>query len=186
MNQNVFGVILFSLIVGTAVFVSVYFVPLPVPPAVVEKTFNTITVDKKYSCSKQSRRTVYQPPQYGLANVKVIQAVFNQETKQLNTEFRIKRLSNETEGVRIALHFFVKNGKNTTYQATETITLRPDFANTGTADHAVVSSFKWLNDMQPQDNLYVIAESTVSFNQSKSLEPVFEAAKAQSVTVMNK
>lgn len=185
MNQNVFGVILFSFIVGTAIFISEYFVTLPTPPAVFERQ---VTVNNKYSCSHQ-KRTSYGNPVTpttpdGMANVKVTQAVLNQLTNQLNTDFQIKRESPQTEAVGIALHFFVKNGRTTEYLATESITIKPNFDEKGKAAHDVISPFQWLDDLNQRDNLYVIAEPTPNFRNSKSPEPIFDGTKAIPVLLM--
>jgi len=181
MNQNVFGVILFSFIVGLTVLVSAFFVPLPTPPAVYERP---VTVKNTYSCSRQTRAAVHQSAPAGISSVKVTQAVLNQLTNQLNTEFLVKRENQQTEDVRVALHFFVKNGRTTQYLATETINVKPEFDENGKANHDVLSSFKWLDDLEQRDNLYVIAESQLNYNRNKNVEPVFNAANATSVLLM--
>ena len=182
MNQNVFGMILFSFIVVTAVFVSEFFVKLPTPPAVFERQ---VTVSHKYSCGKRIvQANPAAPIPTSLANVKVVQAVLNQQTNQLATDFSIKKIDPQTEPVGIALHFFGKNGRVTQYLATESITVKPDFDHKGRATHDIISSFKWLDDLPQRDNLYVIAEPTLNFRNSKSLEPAFDGTKAIPVLLM--
>jgi hypothetical protein len=178
MNQNVFGMILFTFIVGTAIFVSEFFVKLPTPPAVFERP---ATVNK-YSCSHQ-RRTVYvsETTPVGNASIKVTQAVLNQQTNQLTTDFSIKRETPNTSAVGIALHFFVKNGVTTKYWATETITVTPDFDENGKAIDDVSKSFKWIGDLNLGDNLYVMAEPSLNFNRSRSIKPTFDATNATPV-----
>lgn len=181
MNQNVFGAILFSVIVGMAIFVSEYFVVLPTPPSVYE---SPITVNKKYSCSHQGRTVINQTSPTGVASVKVVQAVLNQRTNQLNTDFAIKLDNPQTQAVSVSLHFFVKDGAKTIYLATETMIVQPDFDFEGKANHEVISSFQWLDDLQKRDNLYVIAEPSISFNNSRTLEPKFDANLATPILLM--
>jgi hypothetical protein len=181
MNQNVFGVILFSFIVGTAIFASEFFVTLPTLPAVYERP--ATTAKNHYSCSRQSR-VVYRDAPAELASVKVTQAYLNQRTNQLNTDFLIKRENPNTQSVGISLHLFVKNGRTTQYLATETINVKPDFDADGKANHDVLSSFQWLDDLENRDNLYVIAESSVNFRQSKTPEPKFDSTNATPVLLM--
>jgi hypothetical protein len=182
MNQNVFGVILFSLIVGTAIFVSEYFVPLPTLLPVYERP---VSSDNKYTCSQRKRQVTYQTSQIAKPTVKVSQIFFNQRTNQLNTDFLIKAESPKTENVGIALHFFTKDGRKTKYLATETILVKPNFDESGLANYDFISSFKWLNDLNRHDNLYVIAEPSVDFRSSKTLEPNFDSSKATSVLILN-
>lgn len=187
MNQNVFGVILFSLIVGTAIFVSEYFVTLPTPLPVYEKPI-TVKQDD-YSCSKQSRKAITQ-----LTAIKVDQAVLDQTTNNLHISFHIKRHISmtkdtlakipESETSKISLHFFDKSGSKTKYLGTEEMTITPHFGYGDQSNFAKYASFKWLDDLQKHDNLYVIAESSVKFNKSASLEPDFDEAKATSVLLM--
>lgn len=180
MNQNVFGAILFGLIVGASIFVSEFLVTLPTLPAVYERP--ATTAKNHYSCSRQSRVVYQNAPE--LASVKVTQAYLNQRTNQLNTDFLIKRENPQTDYVGISLHFFVKNGRTTQYLATETINVKPDFDADGKANHDVLSSFQWLDDLENRDNLYVIAESSVNFRQSKNPEPKFDGTNATPVLLM--
>ncbi len=181
MNQNVFGVILFSFIVGLSVLVSAYLVPLPTPPPVYERP---VTVKNTHSCASQSRTVINQTTPAGLATVKITQAVLNQRTNQLNTEFSVKRENQPTKEVGVALHFFVKNGRTTQYLATETIIVRPDFEADDAANHDILSSFQWLDDLNRRDNLYVMPELSQNFRLNKSLEPKFESAHATPVLLM--
>ncbi len=174
MNQNIFGVILFSVIVGTAILISEMFVTLPTPAAVYERP----TYESRTTCH---RRVVNQTTPVGVASIKVVQAVLNQQTNQLDTDFLIKKENPQTEAVGIALHFFVKDGGTTRYLATETITGVPEYNHDGTAKYSVISSFKWLNDLKSRDNLYVLAESSIPFQRSKLLTPNFDEANASPV-----
>lgn len=178
MNQNVVGVILFSVIVGVAIFVSELFYVAPMPPTVYAKP---VTVENKYSCSHHSRTVINQTIPVGVADIKVVQAVLNPQANEFNAEFLIKKENPRTEAVGIALHFFVKNGRTTQYLATETMTVVPDFDSRGNATDDVTASFKWLNNFEQRNNLYVIAEPSSNYNKSKDLEPIFDETKATSV-----
>ncbi len=177
MNQNVFGVILFSFIVGTAIFVSEFFVTLPTPPPVYERP----VYESRTSCRKNM---VTQTVPAEIASIKVRQAVLNAETGKLYTDFLVKRESPQTQTVGVALHFFVKDGRGTRYLATETVALSPEFNYDEKANNSVVSSYQWLDDLQRRDNLYVVAESSIPFQKSKNLEPKFDEANAVPVLLM--
>lgn len=178
MNQNVFGVILFSFIVGTAMFVSAFFAPVTEQPlVVVEKP----TVSSKPTSCFTKKKFVDETTPVGVANIKVVQAVLNQNTSQLDTDFFIERGNFRTNAIGIALHFFSKDGGKTRYLATQTVTVTPDFDYDNKANQAVTSSYQWLDDLKRRDNLYVIAELSSSFNNNRNPEPRFDETKATAV-----
>jgi hypothetical protein len=175
MNQNIFGAFLFSIIIGSAVLVSLYLTPLPKPLPVYEAPVYAQT-GKTLTCNK-SRVEKHSPP-VGSVVVKIRQAVLNQTTHKLTTEYLVKRDHPQTEAVRISLHFFAKDGRSTQYLASESITLEPVFDQNGMATENILSSFKWLDDLKQTDNLYVTIDLSANFNRSKNLEPVFNPAAA--------
>lgn len=177
MNQNVFGVILFSFIVGIAIFISEFFIALPTPPAVYERP----VYESRTSCRK---KVDTQAIPAEISSIKVWQAVLNAETGKLYTDFSVKKGNFRDESIGVALHFFVKDGRGTRYLATETVALSPEFNYDGKADHSVLSSYQWLDDLQRRDNLYVVAESSIPFQKSKNLEPKFDEANAVPVLLM--
>ena len=174
MNQNVFGVILFSLIVGTAIFVSEYFAPIPPPPSVYKYP---VTVTEKYSCSHRSRETFIQNDSSNF-EVKIQQAVLNPRSNLFSANFLLKRENSEAEVNRVSIHFFVKDNAKTEYLATETMPLRANFTDQNTAIVVLRAPYKWLNTLKGEENVYVIAEPAANFNNSKSPEPKFDETKA--------
>jgi hypothetical protein len=175
MNQNIFGAFLFSIIVGSAVLANFYLTPLPKPLPVYEAPLYVQT-GKTLTCNKSRVDKPSRPA--GSVMIKIRQAVLNQTTHKLTTEYLIKRDHPQTQAIRLSLHFFAKDGRSTQYLASESITLEPVFDRTGTATENIVSSFKWLDDLKQIDNLYVTIDLSANFNRSKNLEPVFNPAAA--------
>lgn len=179
MNQNVFGIILFSLIVGTAIFASEYFVTLPTPLPVYEKPF-TVT-NSGNSCGKR----VYQAAKYGKTDLKIKQAVFNLRTKQLDTSLEIQRFDSETQNTGVTFHFYVKDGITTRYLASDTVHLKPNFDQNNKAIQEITSSYFWLDNLKSHKNLYVIAEpSQNSFKTDAESIPRFNESGASSVLLI--
>lgn len=176
MKQNVFGVVLFSIIIGTAIIVSEFFVTLPTPPAVYEKPI----YEGKTSC----RKVVYNSPSTQVAKVQVNQAILNSKTKQLNTSLTVERSDFSTETVGLTYHFFVKDGKTTRFLASETVGIKPDFNTGNKVNHEVLSSYSWLDNLDSQSNLYLLAESGNPFSPELKSIPRFDEFNATPILLM--
>ena len=178
MKQNIFGVILFSIIVGTAIYVSQPFKTLSSPSAVTEKP---VIVESRSRCGK----TVYRPPVVSsLAKIKITQAFLNQNTNQLNTELEIQRKTNSVEYVGVSYYFFVKDGKATRFLANETIAVKPDFNGKNKVNQEIISSYSWLDGLDSKDNLYVIIEPNDDGFRPNSSIPRFEENNATPILLL--
>lgn len=180
MNKNSFGVLLFGLIVGASVLISEFFVTLPMPLPVYEGPSG---FDDKYSCTHQNREDFAKRGTATEFSINVSRGFYDQKKSELGLEFTIKSQNPEDRILSIAVHFFTVNGRTTEYLATETILVEPEFDNKGLADQEISSSFKWLNDLERHDDLYIIVEPGNRFRMSKNREPAFELSKATPVLV---
>lgn len=165
MKQHIFGFILFTLIVGTAGLISAFFTELPNRDAI--KVFEVPkTVEYKSSCWKHVKSS---PEKTEGISARVVQAALNQKTKELETNLFIEREESSVKNVIVSLHFFTKDAKGTRYLATHIAFLEPFFNRDNIATESITSSYKWLNDLDPNENLYVTAEtksSTPKFSES--------------------
>ncbi len=107
-----------------------------------------------------------------VSELTVRQAVFNLKTKQLNWEIAAPPVKS-----KIALHFFVKDGKGTRYVNSVLVPTKGGSVN-GIIN--ATNSYEWLNRFASYENLYVLAEFTSS-DEFKKRQPKFDAEKATSV-----
>ena len=176
MKQNIFGVILFSIIVGTAVYVSQSTVILPKLPAVEERPI----YESRTSC----RKVVVQAPANNLAKIKVTQAVLNPRTNQLNTSILLEKINSSNGHIGVTYHFFTKEGTATRYLASETVGIQPSFNSENRATHEIMSSYDWLDNFDAKNNLYLIPSTdNDGFSKSKSI-PRFDELNAVPVLLM--
>jgi len=176
MNKHIFGFILFSLIVGTSVFIyGFFFSPLAtIQPVYVFEN----QPEKRKSCRKQT----YSRVERGEVNTKVVQAVFNSNTNQLDIELFLERKNNSTDDVTIWLEFFVKEGAKTRYLVTEKVELTPDFNLDDKATHSITLSDKWLDNLKSRENLYVVPQ----IGDAKSgFKLGFDEARATSIITLS-
>ncbi|HSK74069.1 MAG TPA: hypothetical protein VK892_20385 [Pyrinomonadaceae bacterium] len=168
MKQHIFGFILFALIVGTAGLISAFFTELPSRDAI--KVFEVPkTVEYKSSCWKQVKSSAEN------SSARVVQATFNQKTKQLETDLLIERETSSVEKLYVSLHFFTKDAGGTRYLATEKLWLEPFFNRNNTASQSITSSYKWRDELGSYENLYVVAgtkNSIPRFNESNAVAVV--------------
>jgi len=173
MKQNVFGVILFSIIVGTAVIVGEFFVVLPTPPAIEEKP---LVFESKSRCGKTSRN--------GFGKIKLTQAVLNPQTNQLFTSLLVERPHSSADYMGLTYHFYTKVGAETRYLASETVAIRPDFNSNEKVAHEITSSYEWLDSLATKNNIYVMATPGGNgFAKSQSI-PRFDELNATPVLLM--
>lgn len=175
MKQNIFGAILFSVIVGTAVYISASLVTLP-NPWEVKRNFS----NREISCEMPEPVTKRE-----LAKVKVNQAVLNPKTNQLNTSLTVERFNSSTGHLGVTYHFFVKEGAATQYLSSETVVIEPNFNEENKANHEIISSYNWLDNFDTKNNLYVIAESSYNGFSRRSSIPRFDESIAAPVLLMN-
>lgn len=170
MKKHLLGFAIFSLIVGTAAFVAALAREVPQPA----KQF-TYEVSKT-SCWKNVRQDseIRQSTDYGQASVKITQAVLNEKTRKLDTNFFIQRETPSTQKVRVKLTFVNslpnENGNWDDAVRTEYVILSPNFNVDNNGTQLMISSYQWLGDLNSGENLYVTAE--VVNGRSNDLETV--------------
>ena len=175
MTKHVAGFILFSFIVGVAGIIAFIFAEVPQPEKTVE--FKVTRVESKTHCAKSG----YASDENSDASVKVAQAVFNERTGLLDTDLFIKRKNASTKSVSVALHFFVKDLKGARYLATENYYFKPDFDSRNEATVAIPSrSYRWLDNITYQENLYVIADAEMP-SSYKKYQSSFDENKATAI-----
>jgi len=154
MKKHVSGIMLFALIVGTAVFVSAVFNEVPQS----KQEFKFSYEISKRSCWKNLNQT----SDNGKVSVKIVQAALNEKTGQVYTDFFIERETPSTQSVRVTLNFVSieekKYGNREGVVRKESVILTPDFNVDNKATVSMVSSYKWLDDMKSPKNLYVSAD----------------------------
>lgn len=188
MNKHIIGLIIFSFIVGMSAIIAALFVPMPQMPKLdsvkVSESNDYIYRGNTY-CKKKKRKP--RPKDYSeLASAKVSQAVFDLNKKQLDTQFTIERGDDSTETVKVALHFFVNDRFGVQHIKTEFVTLTPNFDIGDKAITTKTSSFKWLNNLESRENLYVIAEVVTDSYNYKHYAPVFDSYEATAVLLSPK
>ncbi len=188
MNKHIIGLIIFSFIVGMSAIIAGFFVPMPQMPkidSVKVSEANDYVYRGSTSCKKKKRKP--QPKDYNeLASAKVSQAVFDLNKKQLDTQFTIERADDLTETVKVALHFFVNDRFGVQHIKTEFVTLTPNFDIGDKAMTIKTSSFRWLNNLESRENLYVIAEVVTDSYNYNNYAPVFDSYEATAVLLSPK
>lgn len=188
MNKHIIGLIIFSFIVGMSAIIASFFVPMPQMPkidSVSVSESNDYVYRGSTSCKKKKRKP--RPKDYSeMASAKVSQAVFDLNKKQLDTQFTIERADDSTETVKVALHFFVNDRFTVQHIKTEFVTLTPNFDMGDKAMTTKISSFRWLNNLESRENLYVIAEVVTDSYNHKNYAPVFDSYEATAVLLSPK
>jgi hypothetical protein len=183
MNKHIVGLIIFSFIVGISAIIASFFVQMPQIPTLDQVRVsgeNPYIYRGHKSCGKKKRKP--RPRDYSeLASAKVSQAVFDLDKKQLDTEFTIERTNDSTETVNVALHFFVNDRYGVQSIATEFITLNPNFDIGDKAVTTKISSFKWLNNLESRENLYVMPEVVTNEYNYTNYPPTFDSSEATAV-----
>lgn len=158
MKQHIVGALLFSFIVATAGVISFFFTELPSVEGVKAPELPR-TFGYRLGCRKQYKSF---PVNDGKFSVRALQSVLNLKTKQLETDLLIKRENRSVQFVTVSLHFFTKDGQGTRYLATEKAWVEPFFNSGNEALHSITSAYKWLDNLESYENLYVVAETTSS------------------------
>ncbi len=185
MKKHIIGFAIFSLIVGTTAFIYAMFNVVRVEEVPAPTYYQTYSPTK--SCWKMKREL----RESKLDSPKVVQAVFNMKTKQLNWELVAPTIDSP-----IALHFFIKDKHGARYFASEknirSLSNRGKLNYTATSNSAngtskvinITSSYSWLENLTSYENLYVIAEFAQTAKISdNNFQPEFDAEKATAVLV---
>lgn len=179
MNKHTFGFLLFSFIVGTsAIIYGFFFAPSPLvhPVYVFENQ-----PEPRKSCRKERFKQI----EGGDVRAKVLQAVLNQNTNQLDMNFSLDSKNNLMNEISVRLDFFVKDGKKTRFLASENVTLDHDFNVDYESTSTVNLSIDWLKDLKSVENLYVVPQTQRNFEKYNETTPRFDKANATPVTVAN-
>lgn len=108
----------------------------------------------------------------------------NPKTAQLFTSLSLEKENTATEHIGLTYHFYVKDGVNARYLASETIAIKPVFDVYNQATHDITSSYSWLDSMVTKNNLYVIAVSGNDGFKNTSSIPRFDESSATPVLLM--
>ncbi len=177
MKQNIFGLFIFGLIVGAAIFISGYTTVLPT-----EKVYDPVgNPEKRTSCFTKT----YVPKVNSNENVKLVQATLNRKTKKLTTNFEVNSHKNNGEYVNVRLNFFMKNGKATSIIASEKLVFKPEIDSNGKLTQYILSSFNWLDRIDEKDNLYIVMDSNDNSNAMTIDDLNFDESKAIPVLIAN-
>lgn len=180
MKRHILGLALFSSIVASAIFVSWLFYNAPAPAVAPVGQEEVVFSKSKTNCWKDAPKA----NAGGVSRVKVVQAVFNQRTNQLETELQVDGKIPAGAWVGVNLHFFEKEAGGTRYLTSESLSVLTESDSEKTAAHSVISSFEWLDRLDSRENLYVVAERVGGFG--RKVEPSgFDAANARPVLLIN-
>lgn len=183
MNKHFIGLIIFSFIIGISAIIASLFIQMPQMPeiqAVKVSESNDYVYRGNTYCQKKKKR--HHPKQYNdLASVKVSQAFFDLDQKQLETQIMVERANDSTETVNIALHFFVNDRFGVQHIATEFVTLTPNFDIGDKAITTKISSYRWLNNLESRENLYVMPVVGNDYYNSNEFTAVFNSSEATAV-----
>jgi hypothetical protein len=174
MSKHIFGFILFSLIVGISAIIYGFFAlpsPLVLPVYVFENQ-----PEKRKSCRKET----YSRVERASVNAKVVQAVFNSNTNQLDIDLILERKNSLTDYATVSLHFFAKDGAETRYLRTEKVNLTPN----NKMMHSITESYDWLDDLKSRGNLYVVPQTIGDGESYQRLMPRFDETNAMPITLV--
>ncbi len=184
MNKHIVGFILFNLIVGTSIIIAAFFYQIPKYESVVVSPVTSETYTR--SCWKSNKRYTNNG-----TSVKVTQAIYSNKTEELKTELFVQSGEQSLDNIKIALHFFVKDGDSTRYLATEDLTNNKgdmkgiyDMSERRItkATFLLTSDYQWLGDLKSSENLYVMPE-VIDAGMNRDYTPVFYEANATPVTL---
>lgn len=174
MKKHIFGLAIFSLIVGATaiVYAALGSASCSMSAPVNEPVFVEVPqYSSKTSCWKMKKDAAQTDGVF----VKVNQAVINLQSKEFSWELAVSG-----SDAPIALHFFSKDGGNARYINTETISGK--LAQNGLLRFN--NTYQWISRRKSFGNLYVIAEfDSRAAIFGSSYQPTFDAARAVPVTV---
>lgn len=189
MNKHIVGFILFNLIVGTSLIIAALSYSVPkFDSVVVPATAETYT----HSCWKNKSRFIN-----NTTSPTVTQAVFDSRKHELEIEVFFQSDAKSIEDMRLALHFFVKDGDSTRFVATENLSHEKiDITDTQDISDIYDTSERrmqkaevsgtfspgWLGDLKSHENLYIVPQIVPNAPYYDGYTPVFNEANATPVT----
>jgi len=174
MNKHIFGFILFSLIVGTSAFIYGFFYS---PLAAIQPVY---VFENRPEKRKSCRKETYSRVERATVNAKVVQAVFNSNTNELDMDLILEGNNNLTEQANVRLHFFAKDGAKTRYLKTEKVILTPS----DKILHSITESYEWLDDLKSRPNLYVVPQTIGEGESYQRFTPRFDEINAMAITLV--
>ena len=180
MNQNVYGMFLFSAIVGAAVFIDMFAVALPEPPAIESTTVYTrraIVTDR--GCFKDYKKKPKRPKK---PKFEVTQVVFNTNTKKRTTQLKWDNADSTATTISepLVFHFFQKTSAGFEYLNSDKLFLPLEIEiDSGTSE--ILSSYSWLDSRSNYNNLYLMIETDNQPFSNRNEEISFDEAKAEPI-----
>lgn len=175
MRKHIFGIAIFSLIVGSAVLSSLLFIT---PPDVSSVVIRDGYANKRTSCFTKFRTTSDKtaPQSYDSSSLKIKQAVLNWGNKGIDWEIYVPE-----SDASVALHLFAKSSQGVRYVGTEVVPLRVSSYNRIIKYNTVYIS---LNNLGINENLYAVPEF-ISYDdaQAKNFSPKFSENSATPVMI---
>ncbi|MDQ3088773.1 MAG: hypothetical protein M3Q78_09260 [Acidobacteriota bacterium] len=176
MNKHIFGFILFSLIVGTSAFIYGFFYS---PLAAIQPVY---VFENRPEKRKSCRKETYSRVERATVNAKVVQAVFNSNTNELDMDLFLDLNNRLTEEATVKFHFFAKDGAETRYLKTEKVILTPNDKMT----YSITKSYGWLNNLKSRGNLYVVPQTIGDGESYQRFTPRFDETNAMAITLVGK
>lgn len=176
MKKHFIGVALFIFIVGISSFVASLFVEIP-KPEVFEIVQTVPRYESRTKCSKKYRKQKSEK-----ISARIVQAVYNEKTERLSTEYLINR-KDYSQRTWLQLHFFIKDTNETRYLTTERILVDANINHENSDFVSLFSSFDSLDKLTSHENLYVISEPELQVRKGELVykQPKFDESKAIAV-----
>lgn len=169
MKKHIIGFAVFSLIIGSTVFVKAVFNTSKeiIVPAAENYSYTNVT---KNSCWRMKRKSAETQEAF------VRQAFLDLNTKRIDWEIYVPQA-----GSVVALHFFAKTARGSRYIATE---IAPVSDSSGEKIMNYSSLYISLSSFSPYENLYVVPEVISAEDaQMKNFDPKFDEVTATPVSV---
>ena len=150
MKKHFVGFIIFSLVIGANIIVGKLLHKTAMPK-------NILVISPNYAGNFQTQPLIVSE-KIGVT-VKLVQATFNQPTKQLKFELLLNRSDKSLQEANFKLHFFVYDGKEIRFLATEK---GQTTFGMNIEDNRVINSSifcEWLDNLESKENIYVWVET---------------------------
>jgi hypothetical protein len=109
--------------------------------------------------------------------------VVNLKNKKLDLNFVVECGDDSPDAVEVILWFYVQDGKNTRYLQNESVWLTPNFNSQNVSAQNASYSFRWLEYLKQDENLYVIPQY---YGGGHMFIPKFEKSKATAILAAEK
>jgi len=183
MKKHIAGFILFSFVVGTAVFASEVWKIFTEYEKIAPKREGN-SYSKIKPVISETEATV------GAIDKKsptVRQAVFNLNTKQVNIELLFRDYVPAGEKINVKLSYFRNDSTGARFITSEIVSFFPEsfYNRNKDATAVVLSSYEWLDRLDSYENLYVIAEFDGKYPYSNRTAPKFDTGFAKEILLFS-